>query len=172
MTEGFAFVLEHLVYNTAWLQEQLGLDDPSQYLDLARFQKLYMLRRYAAKLQYECELHKGDDVRGRAKRYSDLLTAALGVRYAPQDYLFDVDDGFYCARYLRAWIFEAQVRRYLESEFGQAWFRSARAGRCLKRLWALGQRYPASRLVCRLGYRGLDAGPLMEELGRTGSSDS
>ncbi len=165
VTEGFAFVLEHLVYNAAWLQEHLGMDEPTDYLALARFHKLYMLRRYAAKLQYECELHQGGDVRGRAKRYSDILTATLGVRYAPQDYLFDVDDGFYCARYLRAWIFEAQVRRYLESEFSETWFRSAKAGRCLKRLWALGQRYPAHQLVRRLGYKGLDAGPLMAELG-------
>ena len=164
VTEGFAFVLEHLVYNSAWLQEHLGMDDPSEYLAFARFHKLYMLRRYAAKLQYECELHQGSDVRGRAKRYSDLLTAAVGVRYAPQDYLFDVDDGFYCGRYLRAWTFEAQVRRYLESEFGETWFRSTRAGRCLKALWALGQRYPAPRLIRRLGYQGLDARLLMEEL--------
>ena len=164
VTEGFAFVLEHLVYNSTWLRDHLGMEDPASYLALARFHKLYMLRRYAAKLQYECDLHQSDDVRARAKRYSDLLTAALGVRYAPQDYLFDVDDGFYCARYLRAWIFEAQVRRYLESEFGEAWFRSARAGRLLKGLWRLGQRYPVQRLVRRLGYRGLDPAPLIKEL--------
>ena len=166
VTEGFAFVLEHLVYNPAWLQEHLGLADPTEYLALARFHKLYMLRRYAAKLQYECDLHRSDDVRARPKRYSDLLTAALGVRYAPQDYLFDVDDGFYCARYVRAWIFEAQVRCYLESEFGKAWFRSAKAGRRLRGLWALGQRYPAHQLVRRVGYRGLDPGPLVAELTR------
>ena len=75
---------------------------------------------------------------GKAKRYADLLTTALGVRYNPADYLFDLDDGFYSARYLRAWAFEAQLRRRLEADFGREWFLSAEAGARLKRLWSHG----------------------------------
>ena len=32
----------------------------------------------------------GDDHRGRRKRYADLLTATLGVRYSAEDYLFEM----------------------------------------------------------------------------------
>jgi len=164
ITEAYAFTLEHLVYNPAWLQRHLGVEDPSDYLELARFHKLYMLRRYAAKLLYELELHGGEDPRAKSKRYADLLTASLGVRYSAEDYLSDVDDGFYCARYLRAWILEAQIRRHLEQEFGDRWFESCQAGAHLRTLWSCGQSHPASELAHRLGYDGLDIKPLAQEL--------
>jgi hypothetical protein len=164
VTEAFAFTLEHLVYSPAWLQRHLGVDDPSEYLELARFHKLYMLRRYAAKLLYELELHGGDDPRAKSKRYADLLTASLGVRYSAEDYLSDVDDGFYCARYLRAWILEAQVRHHLEQKFSNRWFESREAGAHLRSLWSRGQSHSAGELARRLGYDGLDIKPLAREL--------
>jgi len=162
--EAYAFTLEHLVYNPTWLQRHLGVDDSSDYLELARFHKLYMLRRYAAKLLYELELHSGENPRAKSKRYADLLTASLGVRYSAEDYLSDVDDGFYCARYLRAWILEAQVRQHLEQEFGDRWFETREAGAHLRTLWSCGQSHPADELARRLGYDGLDIKPLAQEL--------
>jgi hypothetical protein len=164
VTEAYAFTLEHLVFNPSWLQRHLGVDDASDYLELARFHKLYMLRRYAAKLLYELELHGGEDPRAKSKRYADLLTASLGVRFSAEDYLSDVDDGFYCARYLRAWILEAQVRHHLEQEFGDRWFESSQAGAHLRTLWSGGQSQPAGELARRLGYDGLDMKPLVQEL--------
>jgi hypothetical protein len=153
VTEAYAFTLEHLVYNPAWLERHLGIADPSCYLDLARFHKHYMLRRYAAKLLYELELHGGENPRAKSKRYADLLTATLGVRHSAEDYLFDVDDGFYCARYLRAWILEAQVRRRLEREFGERWFQDRQAGSYLRTLWSWGQSHAADELARRLATR-------------------
>ncbi len=164
VTEAYAFTLEHLVYSAAWLERHLGLDDPSEYLELARFHTLYMLRRYAAKLLYELELHAGENPRAKSKRYADLLTAALGVRYSSEDYLSDVDDGFYCARYLRAWILEAQVRRHLKQQFGDRWFESRKAGAHLRTLWSQGQAHPAEELARQLGYEGLDIKPLAQDL--------
>lgn len=164
VTEAYAFTLEHLVYNPAWLERRLGIADPSCYLELARFHKLYMLRRYAAKLLYEMDLHGGENPRAKSKRYADLLTATLGVRHSAEDYLFDVDDGFYCARYLRAWILEAQVRGRLEREFGERWFESRQAGAYLRTLWSRGQSHPADDLARQLGHDGLDASYLIREL--------
>ncbi|HXF50318.1 MAG TPA: hypothetical protein VNM43_01400 [Dehalococcoidia bacterium] len=164
VTEGFAFVLEHVVYNPEWLRRRLGVFDPSAYLAFSKFQKLYMLRRYAAKLGYEMELHADTNVRGYAKHYADILTAHLGVRYAPEDYLSDVDDAYYAARYLRAWIFEAQVRRMFEERWGPAWFSSREAGARLRELWSWGQRFTADELLAELGLGPLDIGPLAQEL--------
>ncbi len=165
VTEGFAFLLEHLLYSPSWLARQLGLEDSGRYLSLVLFHKLYFLRRYAAKLLYELELHASDDVRAYGKRYADLLTAHVGVRYSPQDYLSDLDDGFYCARYLRAWTFEAQLRSVFIRRWGQEWFAQAEAGATLRELWSYGQRYPAAELLRQLGEPGLDIGPLAAELG-------
>ncbi len=73
--------------------------------------------------------------RGRARgstrlpaRYAELLSDAIGVTYPPTDYLEDVDDGFYCTVYLRAWAFEAQLVDHLRTRFGRAWFADPRAG--------------------------------------------
>ncbi len=164
VTEGFAFVLEHLLYSAAWLRRYLGMDESDSYLSLVRFHKLYMLRRYAAKLLYELDLHGGDDVRAYGKRYADLLTIHVGVRYHPEDYLSDLDDGFYCARYLRAWTFDAQVRASFVRRWGDEWFIDHDAGATLRELWSAGQRQPADELVRQLDYPGLDIAPLAEEL--------
>ncbi|HYM15981.1 MAG TPA: hypothetical protein VEZ14_10515 [Dehalococcoidia bacterium] len=164
VTEGFAFVLEHIMAIPAWLERHLGMQDPGAYLAAHRFNRLYMVRRYAAKLLYEAELHARDEVRGGQKRYADLLTAATGVRYQPEDYLADVDDAYYCARYLRAWIFDAQVRALLRQRFGDGWFASPAAGAKLVELWSRGQRYDAPELLRREGLAGLDPAALVSDL--------
>ena len=99
------------------------------------------------------------------KRYADILTAHVGVRHSPEDYLSDLDGGFYCARYLRAWIFDAQVRGHFERRWGEAWFIEPEAGAALRELWSHGQRYTAPELLRRLGEPELDIGPLAAELG-------
>ena len=164
VTEAFAFLMEHLVYDAVWLRERLGWRGAEDFVAFKRFYKLYIIRRYAAKLLYELELHRSDNPRSKSKRYADLLTTCLGVRYNPADHLFDVDDSFYCARYLRAWAFEAQLRQRLEADFGEQWFLSAEAGKRLKRLWSMGQRLPVEEMAQELGYGGLELGPLFAEL--------
>ncbi|MEX2246950.1 MAG: hypothetical protein WEC75_09705 [Dehalococcoidia bacterium] len=164
VTEGFAFVLEHIISDPTWLERELAFGDSAAYLAMHNFNRLYMFRRYAAKLLYESELHAGDNVRGHQKRYADLLTVATGVRYSPEDYLFDVDDGYYCARYLRAWIFDAQMRAMLRQRYGEAWFASRDAGAKLIELWTHGQRYDAPSLLAREGLGGLDPLALASEL--------
>jgi hypothetical protein len=166
VTEGFAFVLEHILAIPSWLERELGFDEASvaRYLEAQRFNRLYMFRRYAAKLIYEVELHASDNVRGHQRRYADLLTAATGVRYAPEDYLFDVDDAYYCARYLRAWIFDAQLRGMLRERWGEGWYARREAGAKLVELWSYGQRYTAPELLAREGLGGLDARALAAEV--------
>jgi hypothetical protein len=164
VTEGFAFLLEHLLYSPRWLEEHLGLTDSDSYLLMARFHKLYFLRRYAAKLLYELELHADGDTRSKGKRYADLLTAHVGVRYAPEDYLSDVDDGFYCARYIRAWMFEAQLRSVLTHRWGERWFANAEAGALVRELWSHGQRYAADELLQQMGEREIEIGPLAADV--------
>jgi hypothetical protein len=88
----------------------------------------------------------------------------MGVRHDPEDYLSDLDDGFYCARYLRAWIFDAQVRAVFTRRWGEDWYRSKDAGALLRELWSYGQRYSAGELLARLGEAELDISPLAAEL--------
>jgi hypothetical protein len=162
VTEGYAFLFDNLIRNRHWLREVLEAPECEDYVKFSRFHKLWFLRRYGAKLLYEQELHAR--VEDPASRYTDILGNTLKVGIAPEKYLEDVDDAYYAAQYLRAWIFEVQMRHYLEREYGPAWFTKPAAGRFLIDLWQQGQRDNVVELARQMGYEGLNLEPLMEEL--------
>jgi hypothetical protein len=147
VTEGFAFLFEHLLSDPAWLHGQLDFGPVDEYVRFTALQKLFFVRRYAAKLAYEIELHSGVPLDSLPDRYSEHLSGAVGVAYPRGDYLEDVDGGFYCTCYLRAWAFEAQLRDHLRTEFGSDWFRRRQAGDLLRELWSLGQSLRADDLL-------------------------
>jgi hypothetical protein len=162
VTEGYAFLFDNLIKNRHWLREVLEATESEEYIKFSRFYKLWFLRRYGAKLLYEQELHAG--VENPASRYTEILGSALKLGIAPEKYLEDVDDAYYAAQYLRAWIFEVQMRDYLEREYGSAWFTKPAAGRFLVDLWRQGQRDNVVELARQMGYEGLNLEPLTEEL--------
>ena len=104
-------------------------------------------RRYCAKLLYEIEFFQADDPARCAPRYAELLTDALKLPANPESYLDDIDGSFYVTGYLRSWAFEAQLRDFLRSEFGNDWFARREAGDLLRELWSLGQGPTADELL-------------------------
>lgn len=164
VTESYAFLMEHLLHNRRWLQEVLGAsaEDAEAFIRFSLFQKLWFLRRYAAKLNYELELHSGP-VDGQGGAYVYWLERAGRVRVPEERYLSDVDDAFYVAQYLRAWILEMHWRGHLERTYGEDWYNRPEAGEFIISQWRLGQRDNADELAARLGSAGLDVTPLIEE---------
>jgi hypothetical protein len=146
--EGFAFTLQSIVLEKAWLECLMGLPEaPPDLLAAARLFDLYNARRCAAKLCYELHLH-GDNgkPKGRAENYTRWLESATLVKVAPENYLIDLDDAFYCATYLRAWIFDAALRARLRADLGRDWFLSPQAGALLEKYWRRGQSQTAEEL--------------------------
>jgi hypothetical protein len=164
VTESFAFLLDGLTSEPRWLQSRLGIADPEPLAAHSRATKLVFLRRYAAKLDYELELHGGAELAGMPSRYEDLLSSATAVEWPQASWLSDVDEGFYVARYLRAWALEATWRAALVERFGELWFESPEAGRWLRELWRSGQRLRADELVAETLGGSLDLAPLADEL--------
>ena len=80
-----------------------------------------------------------------------LLSSATGLQCDPPSYLADAEDGLDSAGYLRAWIFELQLRDYLRSRFGNTWFAQKAAGRFLKEIWETGQLYSVDELCREIG---------------------
>ncbi len=166
VTEAFAFLLEHLVEDPVWLERRLGVSDPGPAVAHARANRLLYLRRYTGKLAYEMELHGPDGSLDRlADRYASLLGEALQIEWPRQTFLADVDPGFYCACYLRAWALETHLRAYLRERFGAAWFESAEAGELLRSLWREGQRLSPEELLETLSGGRLEFGVLLADLG-------
>jgi hypothetical protein len=163
VTEGFAFLFQHLTEDPAWLERRLGIADPAPIVEHARAAKLVYLRRYCAKLGYELELQGGGGLDGLDGLYAKRLSDAIHVDWPTAGWLSDVDAFFYVAAYLRAWALETHLRRELRERFGDLWFEEPRAGTMLRELWSAGQREPAHELLRQLTGADLDFSALLEE---------
>ena len=164
VTEAFAFLLEHLVAEPAWMRARLGIEDAGELRSHNRAQRLVMLRRYCGKLEYELELHGGAGLDGLPERYAGRLTQAVRVPWPAGMWLTDVDPGFYVANYLRAWSLETHLRAVLHERFGELWFEEPEAGEFLVGLWRQGQRLSAEEMAAELGAGELDFGAVLKDL--------
>jgi oligoendopeptidase F len=164
VTESYAFLLEYLLTNESWLKQHTPIKDAEAYLDFLCLYRLYFVRRYGAKLSYEIKLHTSKTLEGMDEIFAKTLDRVMKSKNPPRHYLIDHDDGFYCAQYLRAWIFEEQLRTTLQKRFGEEWFNSAEAGKFLTKLWADGQKYDVIELAKKVGYTGLDINPLLTSI--------
>jgi hypothetical protein len=166
LTEIYSFVVESVSREAGWQHEHFGLDpaEAEERADATRFLDVLLFRRYAAKLDYEldvwADLGRAPDY---APKYAEYQRAATGFRYRPDGYLADMDDGFYSADYLRAWIRSAQLRAYLRETIGQDWWERSETGDLLRGLFLQGTR-PSSEQVARdIGFEPLDTRPLLAE---------
>ncbi|MGA9770836.1 MAG: hypothetical protein WBV94_17480 [Blastocatellia bacterium] len=151
LTETYAFLFNHLISDRAWLTEFLGFRDNQDFIRSSMLARLITVRRHIAKLIYERELHAGEDLARSAQVYAELQTDATKFKTGPTEFLFDLDDGFYSASYVRAWAFEVQLREHLKTRFGQQWWASRRAGNFLKEIWETGDRYTADEMAAQIG---------------------
>ena len=166
LTEIYSFLLEHLTQNRTWLTEVVGLPEETArgvayYAELA---ELFLVRRYAAKLVYELEFFEDPLEEGRNQQlYTTKLSAATHFVYTPQNYLDDMDPGYYTADYLRAWITEAMLRHYLEDTYGEDWFAHPEAGGFLRGLWATGESKENEDVARMIGHNPFDTSYLIEQ---------
>jgi hypothetical protein len=147
VSEGWAFLMEHMLDDPPWLRKRLDFADPAALAADSAASLLWLSRRYCAKLLYEIELTQADDLTAMKSRYVELLADALKIEPSETDWLADVDAGFYASEYLRAWAFEAQLRFHLRERFGSDWFAKREAGSLLRELWSLGQQPTADELL-------------------------
>jgi hypothetical protein len=168
LTEIYSYIVEAISREPGWHAEHFGLDDERarEHAEATVFLEALLFRRYTAKLQFELEFWgRFDEDGGTAAGYSERLTEATGIRYPAQNFLSDMDSGFYSADYLRAWIRSAQLRRHLVDEVGDDWWRSPETGERLRELWREGTRPTSEEIAARLGFDPLDTAPLLHELG-------
>ena len=150
VTEAYAFLMQRLAAEPAWLARHLAVKDARAVVDHSRAAKLVLLRRYAAKLVYEVELHDAPaNPSALRATYARRLSDALGLDWPAASWLSDVDPFFYAARYLRAWALEAELAQELVTTLGPEWFSTAEAGERLLELWAEGQPPSAGELLGR-----------------------
>jgi len=163
LSEIYAFLLQYLITDAEWLRSVVGMPEPEEFVRLMLLDKLLLLRRYAGKLDYELKLHSSGNIPAGSRYYVDTLTQATLFQYEPEEFLADMDDGFYSADYLRAWAFEVMLRDYLRTKFGRTWWQSKRAGDLLKEIWNTGNRYRADEIIEQVGAGKLSTEPVTDE---------
>src|SRR5215211_5289186 len=166
LTEIYSFLLEHLTHNRVWLTRVVGLPEEAArgVAYHAELTKLFFVRRYAAKLAYELDFFEDPLEGGRnQKLYTSMLSAATHFRYVPENYLNDMDPGYYSADYLRAWITEAMLGRHLEDVYGEEWFAHPEAGELLRSLWATGEKLENEDVARTIGCKPFDTSYLIEQ---------
>jgi hypothetical protein len=168
LTEIYSYIVEAVSREPGWHAEHFGLSDAEaeENAEATTFLEALLFRRYTAKLQYELGFWtRFREDGGTPEGYADRLTAATGLRYPAENFLADMDAGFYSADYLRAWIRSAQLRQHLVREVGEDWWRSPETGARLRELWREGTRPTSEEIAARLGFEPLDTAPLLHELG-------
>lgn len=167
LTEIYSFLVESVTHEPGWHAEHFGLAAPAAEAnaEATRFLDACLYRRYTAKLRYELDLWADfANAPEHASAYERLVSTATGFRYPRSGFLADMDDGFYSADYLRAWIRAAQVRAHLRREVGEGWWRRTETGELLRGLFREGTRPSSEVVAARLGSEPLDTGPLVAEL--------
>ena len=118
-----------------------GIDEQAaENADATTFLEALLFRRYEAKLRYELGFWtRFPEEGGSPEGYEEFLTAATGIRYRSDQYLSDMDSGFYSSDYLRAWIRSAQLRAHLIATVGEDWWRNPATGELLTELFREGK---------------------------------
>jgi len=166
LTETYAFLFNHLVTDSLWLDRMLGFRESRDFIRSAMLARLVTVRRYMARLSFECELHGGDDFERASKLYGELQTGATMFKISDREFLYDLDDSFYSAGYVRAWAFEIMLREHMKTRFGEQWWQSRRAGSFLRELWETGDRYDADEMAAQVGLGPMTFDLLIEEFDR------
>lgn len=169
VTESYAFLLEYLLSDPYFMKHYFKLtqEETKEYFKFRAFERVYIVRRYAAKFLYELLLHSGDTHQPPQKMYSKYLSDALKYTPLPSDekrYLDDVDANFYVVDYVQAWFLEAMLKQRLREKFGKEWFLKKESGAYLKKLWAYGQKLTGEELAKKIGYSGVTPDALVKEI--------
>jgi hypothetical protein len=168
LTEIYSYIVEAISREPEWHELYFGLspEQARENAEATTFLEALLYRRYEAKLRYELDFwsrFNGDG--GDADVYERLLTEATGIRYRKDNFLSDMDAGFYSADYLRAWIRSAQLRAHLIREVGEDWWRNPATGDLLRELFREGTKPTSEEIAGRLGFDPFDTAPLLHEIG-------
>ncbi|MEM3445140.1 MAG: M3 family metallopeptidase [Thermoplasmata archaeon] len=164
VSESYAFLMEHLLHNPLFVEKNVRGKKRKEYLYYQLLYKLYLIRRYIGKLNYEIKLHKAKDVESMGKIYREEMERALHFHHNEEVFLSDIDPGFYTADYLRAWIFEPMLRKKLVELYGERWFEKGDAGKYLRALWSVGEKHSVEELARNINMEELNPKYLEEEI--------
>jgi hypothetical protein len=135
LLEGQAELFGGLIRTSRWVQMYRHIGQPEEALSLAQLERLYIVRRYIGKCLYERTFYEDSTLDGKDEAYRDALRGACGFSYPEAYYLYDIDPGFGAFWNVRGWVLCAYIRRQLQQQYAEEWFREPDARLALQEFW-------------------------------------
>lgn len=157
----FAGYFEHLLADPAWAAAHLDIPYGDPYFARRAFTLLFRLRLAAASL--------GGMMTPGSTDWQEQLSAALQIRLdsSETDWLRSCIPGrLAAARMTLLLVLEAQLRRYLQVQFGENWYEQVACGKFLKGIWQEGRRTDLKELQKIIGAERLEVGVMVAEVER------
>jgi len=148
MGRAFAALLQNPVLLSRFYR--VSRDQIDEYLRFASLLRLLRVRRDIGELQFQLALLEEPDSGETRARYTELLSAATGLRYDERGALMAAEPAFRVAYRLRAEQLQAVISSHLQERFDQDWFRNPRSGDALLALFQPGQSFSASEISVQL----------------------
>jgi hypothetical protein len=164
LLEAQAEVFGGLMRARRWLAVQRHIHQPGDVLRLAHLERLFIVRRYIGKCLYERTLYEDAALDGIDEVYRDALRRACGFSYPPAYCLHDVEPGFATLWQVRGWILSAHLRRQLQQQYPDEWFREPEALEAWRELWSQSPYHTVEALVERVGGSMADVTPVVDDL--------
>jgi hypothetical protein len=135
LLESQAEVCSGLIRSPRWVQIYRHIHQPEEGLSLVQLERLYLVRRYIGKCLYERTFYEDSVLDGKDEAYRDALRRACGFAYPEAYYLYDIEPDFSTFWNVRGWAMSAFIRRQLQQQYAEEWFREADALRALQEFW-------------------------------------
>jgi hypothetical protein len=164
VSESYAFLMESFLQDPQWLARMFSFVKSSAFLRFRALLRLFLIRRCAGKLRYAVAFYEKESFEGMPEFYAGTMKAYTGLTHLPEYWIYDLSNGFYSSHHLRGWIFEAMLREYLRTKFGNSWMISRSAAGFLKEIWETGQLYRAEELCKEIGMGDLNPQVLADEI--------
>ncbi len=168
LSEVYAFLFQYMLTDPVFVEYYFDIygEDLDIFIKNALLSRLFIIRRYIGKFNYELWLHKTENLKDAPQVYERELEKSLYIKIFKELFLDDLDLDFYSANYLRAWFAEASVTDFLKTKFGKKWFINKKAGELLKELWFEGMRWQIEEMLSQVTGRPFDIAPLIDTFKR------
>jgi len=164
LIEAQAELFGGLIRTPRWVQIYRHLGQPTEQLNLAQLERLFIIRRYMGKCLYERTVYEDSNLEGKEEAYRDALRKACGFSYPEAYYLYDIEPSFAAFWTVRGWLLGASLRRQLYQQYSDEWFREADALQALQEFWGQSPYHTVEALMAQVGAAPPNIDPIVTDL--------
>jgi hypothetical protein len=164
LIEAQAELIGGLIRSPRWVQIYRQIRQPTEQLNLAQLERLFIMRRYMGKCLYERTIYEDSNLDGKEEAYRDALRKACGFSYPEAYYLYDIEPSFAALWAVRGWLLGAALRRQLHRQYADEWFREADALQALQEFWGQSPYHTVEALMAQVGAAPPNIDPVVTDL--------